>query len=72
MAACGRVAFVLYAVRSESHSALHTIYMPLCSLTVHCTQHTCSSTVPLCTAHNTHAALQSHSALYTTHMPYTV
>ena len=27
------------------------------------------SLVSLCTAHNTHAALQSHSALHTTHMP---
>ena len=25
--------------------------------------------VSLCTAHNTHAALQSHSALHITHMP---
>jgi len=68
----------------QSHSALHTTHMPLYSLTLHCTQHThtplysltlhctqqtCRSTVSLCTAHNTHAALQSHSALHTTHMP---
>ena len=29
----------------------------------------CKMRVSLCTAHNTHAALQSHSALHTTHMP---
>ena len=44
-------------------------YVSLLSLTLHCTQHTCCSRVSLCTAHNTHAALQLHSALHTTHMP---
>ena len=39
------------------------------SLTLHYTQHTSRSTVSLCTTHNTHTALQSHSALHTTHMP---
>ena len=42
----------------QSHSALHTTHMPLYSLTLHCTQHTCRSTVSLCTAHNTPAALR--------------
>ena len=65
------------------HGALYLIYIyaeALCvactahkthavSLTLHYTQHTCRSTVSLCTAHNTHVALQSHSALHTTHMP---
>jgi len=32
--------------------------MTLYNLTLHCTQHTCRSTVSFCTAHNTHAALR--------------
>jgi len=46
-----------------------SIYTPLYSLTLHYTQHTHRSTVSLCTAHNTHAALHSHSTLHITHTP---
>jgi len=67
----------------QSHSALHNIHMPLYSLTLHCTQkhmppnsltlhckrHTCRPTVSLCTTHNTHTTLKSHSAQQTTQMP---
>jgi hypothetical protein len=53
------------------HVVVWHLYRMRCgvSLTEHCTQYTCRSAVSLCTAHNTHAALQSHCALHTTHMP---
>ena len=52
----------------QSHAALHTTHMLLYSLTLHCTQHACRSTVSLCTAHNTHAALDMlpHHLIYIT------
>jgi len=52
---------------ANSHAALHTTHMSLYSLTLHCTQHTCRSTVSLCTAHNTHAALRHAASSHNTY-----
>ena len=68
VAACRRVACVLFAVQSETefHSAQHTTQSSGPSLTLHSTQHSPQDSVSLCTAHNTVLRTRCHSAQHTT------